>query len=510
MRLHKKILLSLIALVSVSAASFGVASANNDVSFRKLYQTKAAVQPNANLIPVKNDATNFLFHPTSDYDSSIGYPSGGNPLQYNQETLQGQWLKGTPNSNPITFISEAYLPSSFNYNDGYLAPQSIAVSSDGNSVYEMGHFGRGQGNASSKDYGQIIKYNLGDIEAKFHTDQNGSMQLIRQAVQWNKAGRKVPSGLTSAISKKNSAKTAYGNTGKKKYHKKKTCKKHHWTYHSKRWIKNHNRYVKSKKGKKKRASAKKTYTKAINNYNNQNNNWNNQLNQYNSILGDIKVGNEFQTGHGQALAVNPVNNQLWYMNYENTPGNKQFMSQIDENTLTPTVRNYISDQYDARLGHSFAFDKEGHAWTWSYKSDYDINESNDGSNKSVAIYKSENITDSKVDFKEVADLQNGPGTYQQTCGLNPKTGTFYLGSDSSFIAVPTSKTSSLNSDDIKTFQMPTQQTNTPWTANEKVYTSIHQINGRETEGLAFDINGIAHFLTDKGPEVFKSNDLQNF
>lgn len=466
MKRIRRVLLLVLTFVGMISFAEGTVSANSSHKVKFYQQTKPVLQTklNSEIKTVANQKDDFLYHFSQNYGVSNGYYS--NPLQRNGEQLNSY----NPN---VQFNTSAYLPTSFD-RLGYVSPQAIAVSPDGNTLYEMGHF-----LGSNSNNGRIIKYNIGDLQNRFHTNQNGSMQLIREASKWRANGYPASYSYNKAKRNYKRDKKHYNFYKKVHFHSKRWCRRHHVKFHKKNWVKSHNRFVKSGAAKHGRKRAKIARNKAKKKFNKAKSGWNGTKNFYNQILADIQVGPEFETGHGQALSIKPTDVSIWYMNYAD--GN-QFVSQIDPNSLTPTTHLSIDSTPD--LGHSFAFDNQGNAWFWVYpNATYKYGDTNDGSNKAAAIYKG-TISNNKMTFKEQYKLQNGPGTYQQTCGFNPVTNRFYLVSDSSFISVPTNK-------------IPDPS---------EVY-SFKLTNDRESEGLAFNRYGMAYFLSNKGPEVFTSNNL---
>jgi len=206
--------------------------------------------------------------------------------------------------------------------------------------------------------------------------------------------------------------------------------------------------------------------------------------QSRAIQRAIKVGPAFVTGHGQSLAYNWHDHQLYMWcdkeKAPRVPANKDgYISQISGSQLKPIhqVRFRLKHGHFAVAGgHVLTFDKYGNAYFWTRPTTHH-----------VYIYKGR-VSSRHVKFRLTHQvLQHGPGTRVQSMGYNPRTGQLYLVADDSIAKLPAKK------------------------LNGKGHLTKHNVtwnkfsSRREFEGLAFAHNGQAYLLTNHNPEILTGN-----
>ncbi|WP_282802516.1 hypothetical protein [Secundilactobacillus kimchicus] len=200
--------------------------------------------------------------------------------------------------------------------------------------------------------------------------------------------------------------------------------------------------------------------------------------QYQNILANIKVGPTFKTGHGQSLAMNPKNNQLWFVQNPGTAGGYTTVQRLSKSTLKPctTIHYRLRSNRHNRvtMGNNLTFDRSGHAYFSSYVS----------GSRQLKIYQG-TINTHQTRFNLIMQgLANRPGTKNQSIGYNSANNRLYFVSDDSISSVPVAKLGHLDSGDIQA-------------------TTFN--SGREFEGLTFDHAGHGYLLTNKGAEILTGN-----
>ncbi|WP_125764576.1 hypothetical protein [Levilactobacillus mulengensis] len=198
----------------------------------------------------------------------------------------------------------------------------------------------------------------------------------------------------------------------------------------------------------------------------------------------VKVGQPFETGHGQSLAYNWKNHHLYmWCDREKsaaTPVNQYgYIKQIKANTLTPRYQirfRLKHKRFAVPGGHVLTFDKKGHAYFWSRPTTHQ-----------AYIYQG-SISKHHVKFRLTRQvLKHGPGTHVQSMGYNPHTNRVYLVADDSIASVPVSKLSGKGH---------LTKNNVRWTKFS---------SKREFEGLTFTKGGHAYLLTNHNPEILRGN-----
>ncbi|WP_288529913.1 hypothetical protein [uncultured Secundilactobacillus sp.] len=196
--------------------------------------------------------------------------------------------------------------------------------------------------------------------------------------------------------------------------------------------------------------------------------------QFKAVLANIKVGPTFQTGHGQSLALNPKNNQLWFVQNPGTAGGYATVQQVAKTTLKPCTTLHFrlrsAHHNQVTMGNNLTFDRNGYAYFSSYVS---------GSRK-LKIYRG-TLNTRQTKFKLIMQgLANRPGTKNQSVGYNPVNNRLYFISDDAISSVPVAKLGHLKKTDVQS-------------------TTFN--SGREFEGLSFDQTGRGYLITNKGAEI---------
>jgi len=205
-----------------------------------------------------------------------------------------------------------------------------------------------------------------------------------------------------------------------------------------------------------------------------------------AIRAAIKVGPAFTTGHGQSLAYNWKDHQLYmWQDRESAPrvpvSQAGVIQQLNPSSLQPVRLIHFrlkSKSLAVPGGHVLAFDRQGNAYFWTRPNATE-----------VYLYRGR-IGRRHVHFHLTSQvLQHGPGTCVQSMAYNPNNNRLYLVADGSIASLPASKLAgngSLTSGDVK------------WT---------HFASKREFEGLSFGTDGKAYLLSNHQPEVLVGNTL---
>lgn len=193
-----------------------------------------------------------------------------------------------------------------------------------------------------------------------------------------------------------------------------------------------------------------------------------------AILTNIKVGPRFNTGHGQSLALNPKNGQLWFVQNPGTIGGYTTVQRLAKSTLKPcTTLHYrlrSTHHNQVTMGNNLTFDRQGHAYFSSYVS----------GKRQLKIYQGA-LSTHQTKFKLIMQgLANRPGTKNQSIGYNSANNRLYFVSDDSISSIPVANLGHLQASDVQA-------------------TTFN--SGREFEGLTFDQKGHGYLLTNKGAEI---------
>ncbi|MTV82810.1 hypothetical protein [Secundilactobacillus folii] len=196
-----------------------------------------------------------------------------------------------------------------------------------------------------------------------------------------------------------------------------------------------------------------------------------------TILANIKVGPQFHTGHGQSLALNPKNDQLWFVQNPGIAGGYTTVQRLSKSTLKPCTTLHFrlrsNHHNQVTMGNNLTFDRSGYAYFSSYVS---------GTHQ-FKIYQGV-LSTHQTKFKLILQgLANRPSTKNQSVDYNPANNRLYFISDDSISSVPVAKLGHLKSTDV-------------------LATKFN--SGREFEGLSFDQTGHGYLLTNKGAEILTS------
>ncbi|WP_051907246.1 hypothetical protein [Secundilactobacillus oryzae] len=203
--------------------------------------------------------------------------------------------------------------------------------------------------------------------------------------------------------------------------------------------------------------------------------------EYKAVRKCVTYGSRFTTGHGQSLAMNPKNGQLWFVQNPGTSGGTATVQRLSKTTLRPyqTVKfkPRSSDGHKVTMGSNLTFDKAGHAYFSSFVA----------GSKKLKIYKG-TISSKHVKFALVMQgLKYRPGTVNQSISYNSHSNRLYFISDESISSVPVSKLGKLKPSDVK----------------------ATAFNGhREFEGLAFTSSGTPYLLLNRSAEIMKGSGIQ--
>ena len=190
----------------------------------------------------------------------------------------------------------------------------------------------------------------------------------------------------------------------------------------------------------------------------------------------VQKGPVFTTGHGQAMALNPVNGELWFTSAPKTI--KTNLQRIDTTTLTPDKRINFRLKKTIKMGNNLAFDKNGNVYF------YTRNLNGAGPKNCLKIYKGQ-IKETTVSFKLVKQgIKYPPGQVGQSLGYNPASNRLYFVDDGEIISVPVSKLGKLKKKHVRTTVFSGQ---------------------REFEGIEFDMYGRGYFLTNRPYELMSVN-----
>lgn len=194
-----------------------------------------------------------------------------------------------------------------------------------------------------------------------------------------------------------------------------------------------------------------------------------------AILKNVKVGPTFNTGHGQSLALNPKNGQLWFVGKTAIHSNVQ---QVSTRSLKPVKKINFMLKSTVPMGENLTFDKKGNAYFYTYSG------GGWAPKGTVKIYQGK-IYSKSVKFHLVMQgLRHNPGTKGQSIGYNPHRNRLYFVSDGSIASIPLNKLGHLKASQVEASNF-----------------SGH----REFEGLQFTSNGNAYLLSNRGPELLKAS-----
>jgi len=194
-----------------------------------------------------------------------------------------------------------------------------------------------------------------------------------------------------------------------------------------------------------------------------------------AILAQVKIGPQFKTGHGQSLAYNPHNGQLWFVGQGGKHANLQRLSKT---TLKPIRKISFHLNSHLKMGSVLTFDQHGTAYFYSQTASVGT-----APKRSVKLFAGK-IHAKTVRFHLIMQgLRYSPGTITQAMSYNPQRNRLYLVSNGSITSLPVSHLGHLQSHQIESTMFQTT---------------------REFEGLSFTTNGQANLLVNRGAEVLRA------
>lgn len=196
-----------------------------------------------------------------------------------------------------------------------------------------------------------------------------------------------------------------------------------------------------------------------------------------SLLKYIKEGPTFDIGHGQSLAYNPKDKQLWFTRSNGKAGQYGSAVKVSSKTLRPTkqVAYRLVNKQGAKLAvnSTLAFDRQGYAYFSSYSGQ-----------RSLRVYRG-TMNDHGVHFKLMMQgLAYRPGQTHQSIAYNPHNDRLYFVSDDAISSVPVKKLR--------------QRQATLKDVHASVFASQ-----REFEGLSFTAAGQGYLILNRGAELMR-------
>ena len=196
--------------------------------------------------------------------------------------------------------------------------------------------------------------------------------------------------------------------------------------------------------------------------------------------GGIETGRRFYGGHGQALAYNPKNRQLWLLVDPSGPLHRGKFDQISTSSLKP-IRHVNFSLNHADLGDVLAFDNHGNAYNenriWNWNANKRFKPGN------ILLFKG-SIARHRADLRLIKQgIRKAPGYIIQGIAYNPRTGRLYIETDDAIMSVPANRLGKLRPRDVR-----------------ETILSGH----REYEGISFDKKGYAYIVMARPSEILKS------
>ncbi|NLR31427.1 hypothetical protein [Levilactobacillus tujiorum] len=195
------------------------------------------------------------------------------------------------------------------------------------------------------------------------------------------------------------------------------------------------------------------------------------------VLSAIKQGPKFDLGHGQSMALNPKNGQLWFTRSTGVAGKYGSAVRVSTKTLRPvrTVDYRLVNRNGVKLAvnSTLTFDRQGYAYFSSYSG-----------KRALRIYRG-TISQRGVHFKLVMQgLAYRPGQTHQSIAYNAKNNRLYFISDDAISSVPLARLlkRQLKPKDVRATAFASQ---------------------REFEALAFTGAGQGYLMMNRGPELLQ-------
>lgn len=193
----------------------------------------------------------------------------------------------------------------------------------------------------------------------------------------------------------------------------------------------------------------------------------------------VTEGPEIVTGHGQTLGYNPVTNELWFT--REAKGKSTTFVQVDPDTLEEVKEIHTPFGRRGTVPPVMTFDRDGNFWMYTRSAG-----TNYAPAGTIRFYKG------KIENNHVSCIQVGqglrypPGPQCQAFGYNPYNDRLYVMSNGEILTVPATKLAncSATADDVECI---------------KFLGSVK----RECEGIAFNEEGCAFFMTNKPCEIMR-------
>lgn len=199
--------------------------------------------------------------------------------------------------------------------------------------------------------------------------------------------------------------------------------------------------------------------------------------------GTYKIGPVFNGGHGQALAYNPSNNQLWLLNNVMGTQNPDSAEEIDMRTLKP-IRRVNFKFWHIGMGDILAFDDKGKA----YNARIERSNFTAAPQGSLRIYLGK-VTAYGLHFRIVKQgIRDAPAGVLQAMAYDPKSKCIYFVGDDVMVSIPIKAIGHLKNNQLKR----------TWFGNN------HIISTNEFEGFTFSKHGRAFLLLNRTPQILMS------
>lgn len=207
----------------------------------------------------------------------------------------------------------------------------------------------------------------------------------------------------------------------------------------------------------------------------------------------MKVGPKLRIGHGETLAYDTINNNLWMMVDQQNPDKKytqkeSVLQEINSTTLTPKYTiNYTTKDENGKIIkplHNLTFDNRGNFYSYVYQ--------RMNGTTGIKIYQGQiDERNHMLQLKLVQVIKQNIGTNKQGIFFDPLENELYLESDDTLMKMPVNKLGSLTASDIGYLVFKTANENSTY--------------GREWEGGFFTPSGQGYILMNKGVELLALN-----
>ncbi|MBU7555228.1 SH3-like domain-containing protein [Pediococcus ethanolidurans] len=206
----------------------------------------------------------------------------------------------------------------------------------------------------------------------------------------------------------------------------------------------------------------------------------------------VTVGPTFTTGHGQAMAMNPKNKQIWFIGKSGASTETSNIQELNKTSLRPDKEIDFKMGQNQNTPSNLTFDNNGNFYA------YVKNAAKWAPTNSLKLYKGVINSNNTVQINLVMQgLKYAPGTHSQSIGFNsdprdPRGPRLYFVADGSISSVPVNKIGSLSSNDVRAETFQSYDNNNKPT------------NTREFEGLVFDTTGAGYLFTLRGVELMRA------